>query len=71
MLACVCGSISVFIYYDQIVNMYKINIFLAECFCLFLQIVMPDCFFFWLVKLMMIKCLVIETIACALFATTF
>ena len=31
MLVCVCGgSTCVFIYYDQIVNMYKINIFLAE-----------------------------------------
>lgn len=33
MLVCVCvcgGSTYVFIYYDQIVNMYKINIFLAE-----------------------------------------
>ena len=33
MLACVCGgSTSVFIYYDQIVNMYKMNIFIAEYF---------------------------------------
>ena len=31
MLVCVCGgSTCVFVYYDQIVNMYKINVFLAE-----------------------------------------